>query len=105
MIDTNVKGLLNVTQAILPIMKERQKGHIINIGSVSGIYTLSLICFERIFFFFFIINTSFLIGQQVYTNGGVYCASKHAVDAISRTLLLELVILINYCLFCFEHDA
>lgn len=53
MIDTNVKGLLNVTQAILPIMKERQKGHIINIGSVSGIYTLSLICFERIFFFFF----------------------------------------------------
>ncbi|CAB4384606.1 NAD(P)-binding protein [Rhizophagus irregularis] len=65
MIDTNVKGLLNVTQAILPIMKERQKGHIINIGSVSG--------------------------QQVYTNGGVYCASKHAVDAISRTLLLELV--------------
>lgn len=65
MIDTNVKGLLNVTQAILPIMKERQKGHIINIGSVSG--------------------------QQVYANGGVYCASKHAVDAISRTLLLELV--------------
>ncbi|RIA97636.1 hypothetical protein C1645_795942 [Glomus cerebriforme] len=64
-IDTNVKGLLHVTRTILPIMKERQKGHIINIGSVSG--------------------------TQVYANGGVYCASKHAVDAISRTLLLELV--------------
>uniref|UniRef100_A0A1D1YZ33 Putative oxidoreductase C521.03 n=1 Tax=Anthurium amnicola TaxID=1678845 RepID=A0A1D1YZ33_9ARAE len=64
MIDTNVKGLLYVTQAILPIMKERQKGHIINVGSVSG--------------------------TQVYVNGGVYCATKHAVDAISRTLLLEL---------------
>ena len=36
MIDTNVKGLLYVTQAILPMMKERQKGHIINVGSVSG---------------------------------------------------------------------
>lgn len=46
MIDTNVKGLLNVTQAILSIMKERQKGHIINIGSVSGIYTLSLSCYK-----------------------------------------------------------
>ncbi|CAI2193454.1 13019_t:CDS:10, partial [Funneliformis geosporum] len=65
MIDTNVKGLLYVTRAILPIMKDRQKGHIINVGSVSG--------------------------TQVYVNGGVYCASKHAVDAISRTLLLELV--------------
>ncbi|CAG8515015.1 8650_t:CDS:10, partial [Racocetra persica] len=65
MIDTNVKGLLYVTQAVLPRMKERQKGHIINIGSISG--------------------------QQVYANGGVYCASKHAVNALSRTLLHELV--------------
>ncbi|CAG8640444.1 39415_t:CDS:10 [Gigaspora margarita] len=65
MIDTNVKGLLYVTQAVLPRMKERQKGHIINIGSISG--------------------------KQVYPNGGVYCASKHAVNAISRTLLNELV--------------
>ncbi|CAG8660141.1 9001_t:CDS:2 [Ambispora leptoticha] len=65
MIDTNVKGLIYVTRAILPGMKERQRGHIINIGSVSG--------------------------TQVYPGGGIYCASKHAVNAISRTLLLELV--------------
>ncbi|OZJ03808.1 hypothetical protein BZG36_03016 [Bifiguratus adelaidae] len=65
MLDTNVKGLLNVTQAVLPGMRRRQKGHIINIGSVSG--------------------------KQVYAGGGVYCASKHAVNALSRTLLLELV--------------
>ncbi|CAG8689581.1 11451_t:CDS:2, partial [Gigaspora rosea] len=65
MIDTNVKGLLYVTQAVLPKMRERQKGHIINIGSISG--------------------------KQVYPNAGVYCASKHAVNAISRTLLNELV--------------
>ncbi|CAG8654384.1 7318_t:CDS:2, partial [Cetraspora pellucida] len=65
MIDTNVKGLLYVTQAVLPRMKERQKGHIINIGSISG--------------------------RQIYANGGVYCASKHAVNALSRTLLHELV--------------
>ncbi|CAG8519267.1 11736_t:CDS:2 [Ambispora gerdemannii] len=65
MIDTNVKGLIYVTRAILPGMRERQRGHIINIGSVSG--------------------------KQVYPGGGVYCASKHAVNAISRTLLYELV--------------
>jgi 3-hydroxy acid dehydrogenase/malonic semialdehyde reductase len=65
MFDTNVKGLLNVTQAILPGMKSRNRGHIINISSISG--------------------------TQVYPNGGVYCASKHAVDALTRTLRLELV--------------
>ncbi|KAI9333353.1 hypothetical protein DFJ73DRAFT_854465 [Zopfochytrium polystomum] len=65
MFDTNVKGLLNVTQAILPQMKERDSGHIINISSISG--------------------------TQVYPGGGVYCASKHAVDALTRTLRLELV--------------
>ena len=65
MFDTNVKGLLNVTQAILPGMKLRNRGHIINISSISG--------------------------TQVYPNGGVYCASKHAVDALTRTLRLELV--------------
>ncbi|RUP44887.1 hypothetical protein BC936DRAFT_148893 [Jimgerdemannia flammicorona] len=65
MIDTNVKGLLYLTQAVLPRMKERQQGHIINIGSVSG--------------------------KQVYPGGAVYCASKHAVDAITRALSLELV--------------
>ncbi|KAJ2955248.1 hypothetical protein NQZ79_g8724 [Umbelopsis isabellina] len=65
MLDTNVKGLVFVTQAVLKGMKERKRGHIINVGSVSG--------------------------KQVYSGGGIYCASKHAVDAISRTLLLELV--------------
>jgi len=60
-----VKGLLFVTQAVLPGMKKKNKGHIINIGSISG--------------------------KQVYAGGGVYCASKHAVDALSRTLQLELV--------------
>ncbi|CAO3693863.1 unnamed protein product [Umbelopsis ramanniana] len=65
MLDTNVKGLVYLTQAVLPGMKEQKKGHIINVGSVSG--------------------------KQVYAGGGIYCASKHAVDAISRTLLLELV--------------
>ncbi|KAL1914311.1 uncharacterized protein VTP21DRAFT_9004 [Calcarisporiella thermophila] len=65
MIDTNVKGLLYVTQAILKGMKERNRGHIINIGSVSG--------------------------TQVYPGGGTYCGTKHFVDAITRTLLLELV--------------
>ncbi|CAJ0845912.1 2527_t:CDS:10 [Entrophospora sp. SA101] len=65
MINTNIKGLLYVIQAILPRMKERQKGHIINVGSISG--------------------------KQVYDKGSVYCATKHAVNAISKTLLLELV--------------
>lgn len=65
MFDTNVKGLLSVTQAILPGMKAKNTGHIINISSISG--------------------------TQVYPGGGVYCASKHAVDALTRTLRLELV--------------
>ncbi|KAI9497425.1 hypothetical protein BDB00DRAFT_804407 [Zychaea mexicana] len=63
MIDTNVKGLVFLTQAILPGMIERQRGHIINVGSVAG--------------------------KQSYRNGSIYCASKHAVDAISRALLYE----------------
>lgn len=63
--DTNVKGLLNVTQAILPIMKARNKGHIINIGSIAG--------------------------KESYPGGGVYCASKHAVHAITNSLRMELV--------------
>ncbi|KAJ3344427.1 hypothetical protein HDU83_005256 [Entophlyctis luteolus] len=65
MFDTNVKGLLNVTQAVLPGMKSRNAGYIINISSISG--------------------------TQVYPGGGIYCATKHAVDAITRTLRLELV--------------
>ena len=64
MIDTNVKGLLWVTRAVLPGMIERDAGHVINIGSVSG--------------------------HQVYAGGTVYCASKHAVDAINQALRIDL---------------
>ncbi len=65
MIDTNVKGLLYITRAIVPLMVERQAGHIVNIGSIAG--------------------------KEVYANGNVYCASKHAVDALSRGMRLDLV--------------
>ncbi|TPX57009.1 hypothetical protein PhCBS80983_g04146 [Powellomyces hirtus] len=65
MLDTNVKGLLNVTQAVLPSMQHRNAGHIINVSSISG--------------------------RETYPGGGVYCASKHAVDALTRTLRMELV--------------
>lgn len=63
MIDTNLNGLLYVTRAVLPGMLERQSGHIINIGSISG--------------------------REVYAGGSVYCASKHGVKAISQALKLE----------------
>lgn len=65
MIDTNVKGLLYVSKAIIPFMVERKKGHIINIGSTAG--------------------------KEVYENGSVYCASKHAVDAISKGMRIDLL--------------
>ncbi|OZJ03519.1 hypothetical protein BZG36_03423 [Bifiguratus adelaidae] len=65
MFNTNVYGLMYVIQAVVPGMKARNRGHVINIGSVSG--------------------------KQVYSGGGIYCATKHAVDAITRTLHLELV--------------
>ncbi|MEX1002994.1 MAG: SDR family oxidoreductase [Crocinitomicaceae bacterium] len=65
MIDTNVKGLLYVSKAIIPGMVERKKGHIINVGSTAG--------------------------KEVYPNGNVYCASKHAVDAISKGMRLDLL--------------
>jgi len=65
MFDTNVKGLLNVTQSILPGMLQRKKGHIINVSSISG--------------------------KEVYPGGGVYCATKHAVDALTRTLRFEVI--------------
>jgi NADP-dependent 3-hydroxy acid dehydrogenase YdfG len=65
MIDTNVKGLLYITKLIVPGMIERQKGHIINISSIAGI--------------------------EVYPNGSVYCASKHAVNAITKGLRIDLV--------------
>ncbi|ORY93502.1 hypothetical protein BCR43DRAFT_497042 [Syncephalastrum racemosum] len=65
MFDTNVKGLVFLTQALLPAMIKRQQGHIINIGSVAG--------------------------KQSYPGGSIYCASKHAVDAITKALTYELM--------------
>ncbi len=64
MLDINVKGLLYVSKAILPKMVERRSGHIINIGSTAG--------------------------KEVYPKGNVYCASKHAVDAINQGMRLDL---------------
>ena len=65
MIDTNLKGLLYVSKAVLPFMIENKKGHIINIGSTAG--------------------------KQVYEKGNVYCASKHAVQAISEGMRIDLL--------------
>jgi NADP-dependent 3-hydroxy acid dehydrogenase YdfG len=64
MIDINVKGLLYVSKAVIPIMIERKSGHIINIGSVAG--------------------------KEVYPNGNVYCASKFAVDALNKSMKMDL---------------
>ncbi len=64
MMDINVKGLLYVSRAILPGMVERKSGHVINIGSIAG--------------------------QEVYPKGAVYCASKFAVDAITKGMRLDL---------------
>lgn len=64
MLDINVKGLLYVSKAIIPTMIENGSGHIINIGSTAG--------------------------KEVYPNGNVYCASKHAVDAINQGMRLDL---------------
>lgn len=64
MIDTNVKGLLYITREISPRMVAQQSGHIINVGSIAGI--------------------------EVYPNGNVYCATKHAVKAITEGLRKEL---------------
>ncbi|MDO4672716.1 MAG: SDR family NAD(P)-dependent oxidoreductase, partial [Porphyromonadaceae bacterium] len=65
MIDTNVKGLLYVTKAIAPGMCSRKKGHIFNLGSIAG--------------------------KQVYANGNVYCASKHAVNALSQGMRIDML--------------
>lgn len=65
MIDTNVKGLLYVTRAVVPGMVERGHGHVINVGSISG--------------------------HEVYPGGAVYCATKHAVAAITRGLRIDLL--------------
>ena len=64
MIDTNIKGLLYVTKAIIPQMIEKNSGHIINIGSVAG--------------------------HSIYPNGAVYCATKHAVKVLTDGLRMDL---------------
>lgn len=63
MIDTNIKGLLYVTRAIAPYMIAKNRGHIINMGSIAG--------------------------KEVYENGNVYCATKFGVDALSRSMRIE----------------
>ena len=65
MLDTNVKGLLYVSKALLPEMTKRKSGHIINIGSTAA--------------------------KEVYEKGNVYCASKSAVDAISQSMRIDLL--------------
>lgn len=65
MIDTNVKGLLYVSKAVIPFFIAQGEGHIINIGSTAG--------------------------KEVYEDGNVYCASKHAVDAISKAQRIDLL--------------
>lgn len=65
MIDTNVKGLLYVSRAVIPGMTERGQGHIINIGSLAG--------------------------KEAYSKGNVYCSTKFAVDALSRSMRIDLL--------------
>lgn len=64
MIDINVKGLLYVSREVIPTMTERKSGHIINLGSIAG--------------------------KEVYPNGNVYCASKFAVDALTKGMRMDL---------------
>lgn len=65
MIDTNIKGLLYVSQHVIPLLKTNGNGHIFNVSSIAG--------------------------KEVYENGNVYCATKHAVDALSKAMRIELV--------------
>ncbi len=65
MIDTNIKGLLYVTKEVANLMISRKQGHIINVGSVAG--------------------------KEVYANGNVYCATKHAVDALNKAMRIDLL--------------
>ena len=64
MIDTNIKGLLYITKNVVPLLIKNGNGHIINVGSIAG--------------------------KEVYANGNVYCATKHAVDALNRSMRLDL---------------
>ena len=64
MIDTNVKGLLYISRKILPLLKQQRSGHVFNISSTAG--------------------------KIIYKNGNVYCATKHAVDALTRAMRIEL---------------
>ena len=64
MIDTNLKGLLYVTRMISPLMVKQKSGHIINVASIAG--------------------------KEVYPNGNVYCATKHAVDALTKGMRIDL---------------
>lgn len=65
MIDTNVKGLLYVSKAVIPFMTARKQGHIINLGSVAG--------------------------KEVYEKGNVYCATKYAVNALTQSMRIDLL--------------
>ena len=65
MIDTNIKGLLYITREIVPGMVQRGHGDVVNIGSIAG--------------------------REVYPNGNVYCGTKHAVDAITKGLRMDLI--------------
>jgi len=65
MIDTNIKGLLYVTKQVTPIMISNKHGHIVNLGSIAG--------------------------KEVYPNGNVYCATKYAVDALTKAMRIDLL--------------
>mgnify|MGYP003294247380 FL=1 len=65
MIDTNIKGLLYVSRKVLPWLVERKKGHVFNIASIAG--------------------------KETYLNGNVYCATKTAVDSLSRAMRMDMV--------------
>lgn len=65
MIDTNIKGFLYVSRTVIPLMEAQGSGHIINLGSIAG--------------------------KEVYPNGNVYCATKHAVDALNKAMRIDLL--------------
>ena len=65
MIDTNIKGLLYITRKVAPLMVKKESGHIVNISSIAA--------------------------KETYENGNVYCATKHAVDALTKGMRIDLV--------------